>query len=62
MVEIKTPLVAALDTATPRPQAFVIPASTIRAFLAAQKLPPATGRDGLDNVKSSVVRVICVRK
>jgi len=62
MVELKTPVVATLGAPTAQPQAFVIPGSAIRAFLDAQKLPPAAGRGALDNAKSSVVRVICVRK
>jgi S1-C subfamily serine protease len=62
MVELKTPIIATAGTSTVQPQASVIPASTIRAFLDAQKLPPAAGRSGLDSAKASVVRVICVRK
>jgi peptidoglycan hydrolase-like protein with peptidoglycan-binding domain len=62
MVELKTPVVATVGTSNAQPQATVIPASTIRRFLDAQKLPPATGRSGLDSAKASVVRVICVRK
>jgi len=62
MVELKSPVVAALGPSTPQPQATVIPGSTVRAFLAAQELPPAAGRSGLDNAKASLVRVICVRR
>jgi S1-C subfamily serine protease len=62
MVELKTPVIAALAASTLEPQASVIPASTIRAFLDAQNLPPAPGRGGLENAKASVVRVICVRQ
>jgi peptidoglycan hydrolase-like protein with peptidoglycan-binding domain len=62
MLELKTPVVATVGTSTVQPQAIVIPTSTIRAFLDAQKLPPATARSGLDSAKASVVRVICVRK
>ena len=61
-VELKTPVIAALAASTLEPQASVIPASTIRAFLDAQNLPPAPGRGGLENAKASVVRVICVRQ
>jgi hypothetical protein len=61
-VELKMPVIAALAASTPEPQASVIPASTIRAFLDAQKLPPTPGRGGLENAKASVVRVICVRQ
>jgi len=46
-----------------QPQATFVPASTIRAFLEAQKLASAaTSRPGVDAAKSSLVRVICVRK
>jgi peptidoglycan hydrolase-like protein with peptidoglycan-binding domain len=62
MVELKSPVVAALGPSTAQPQATVIPGATVRAFLAAQELPPAAGRPGLDSAKASLVRVICVRK
>ena len=62
VVALKTPVVAALGASTPQPQALLIPASTVRAFLDAQKLPLATAPGGLESAKSSVVRVICVRK
>lgn len=52
---------AAGTTATPQ-QAAVIPARTVRAFLAANNVGTTTGRAGLDATKASVVRVICVRK
>jgi peptidoglycan hydrolase-like protein with peptidoglycan-binding domain len=62
MVELKTPLIATIGAPSAQPQATIVPASVIRAFLDAQKVPPATGRWGLDRTKSSLVRVICVRK
>ena len=62
MVELKTAVVANVGATSAQPQATVVPAQTIRAFLDGQKLPPATGRAGIDAAKGSVVRVICVRK
>jgi peptidoglycan hydrolase-like protein with peptidoglycan-binding domain len=43
-------------------QATMVPAETIRTFLAAQSITPASGPSNLDNAKAAVVRVICVRK
>jgi peptidoglycan hydrolase-like protein with peptidoglycan-binding domain len=62
MVELKTAVVATVGAASAQPQATVIPAETIRAFLDAQKLPAVAARSGLETAKASVVRVICVRK
>jgi Trypsin-like peptidase domain/Putative peptidoglycan binding domain len=63
MVELKTTFVVANVGATSAPpQAAVVPAPALRAFLEAQKVAPAAGRGGLDAAKASVVRVICVRK
>src|SRR5215510_2504909 len=62
MVELKTAVVANVGTTGAPPQAAVVPATAIRAFLDGQKLTPATGRASLDAAKASVVRVICVRK
>jgi peptidoglycan hydrolase-like protein with peptidoglycan-binding domain len=63
MVELKTPVVANVGAASAQPQATLVAAPTIRAFLAAQKLAPAAaGRPGVDAAKASLVRVICVRK
>ena len=63
MVALKTPVTAGAGAATGQPQAVVVPAPAIRAFLARQSLAPAgAGRNGLDAVKASLVRVICVRK
>jgi hypothetical protein len=63
MVELKTAVVANVGAASAQPQAKFVPAPTIRAFLEAQKLASAaTSRPGVDAAKSSLVRVICVRK
>jgi S1-C subfamily serine protease len=62
MIELKTPVVANVGATSAQPQAAVVAAPAIRAFLERQKLAPATGRTGLDAAKASVVRVICVRK
>jgi peptidoglycan hydrolase-like protein with peptidoglycan-binding domain len=62
MVELKTAVVAAVDTANAQPQATMVPAPAIREFLDGQKVAPAPGRSGLEAAMASVVRVICVRK
>ncbi len=43
-------------------QAMVVPAETVRNFLEANYVAPASGRPGVENAKASMVRVICVRK
>jgi peptidoglycan hydrolase-like protein with peptidoglycan-binding domain len=58
MVELK----AGAEAGTAQPLASLVPASTIRAFLAGQKLDPAPDRTGVDAAKASLVRIICVRK
>jgi trypsin-like peptidase/putative peptidoglycan binding protein len=58
MVELK----ADAEAGTAEPLATLVPASTIRAFLAGQKLDPAPAGNGVDAAKASLVRVICVRK
>ena len=63
MVELKTPVVANVGAAGAQPQATLVAAPTIRAFLDAQRLTPAAaGRLGADAARASLVRVICVRK
>lgn len=63
MGKLKTPVVANVGAASAQPQATLVSAPTIRAFLEAQKLAPvAAGRPGVDAAKASLVRVICVRK
>jgi Trypsin-like peptidase domain len=63
MVGLKTAVTANVGAAGAQPQAALVPAPIIRAFLQAQKLAPVVaGRGGLDAAKASLVRVICVRK
>ena len=60
MVELKNGAVAG-SAASPG-SATVVPVETLRKFLDAQYVTPATGRVGTDAAKAAVVRVICVRK
>jgi S1-C subfamily serine protease len=63
MVALKTSIVASAGTTEAPPQATVVPAPRIRAFLDGQRIAPTTtGRSGPDGAKASLVRVICVRK
>ncbi len=62
MVTLKTPVVAGAGAAIPLPAASAVPIDTIRKFLDARYITPATGRSGVDAIKASLVRVICVRK
>jgi hypothetical protein len=62
MAGLSNPIVADASAATSQPQAIVVPAPAIRAFLDRHKLAPASGRSGVDAAKASLVRVICVRK
>jgi peptidoglycan hydrolase-like protein with peptidoglycan-binding domain len=63
MVGLKTAVMANVSAAGAQPQAALVPAPIVRAFLEGQKLAPvAAGRSGLDAAKASLVRVICVRK
>jgi hypothetical protein len=58
---MKIALVA--GTAPPPPQAILTPVETIRNILAAQNIAPASAAAaGVEDAKTSVVRVICVRK
>jgi peptidoglycan hydrolase-like protein with peptidoglycan-binding domain len=57
IVELKSPAIAGLAAAAP--QASLIPADGVRAFLAAHGVSPAANPGSIDQ---SVVRVICVRK
>jgi peptidoglycan hydrolase-like protein with peptidoglycan-binding domain len=43
-------------------QAAMVPSEAIRTFLSAQSIAPASGGASIDDVKASVVRVICVRR
>ena len=56
LVETKSPVVAGAGAV---PQATLVPAATVRAFLQAQGIPATAGHSISDQ---SVVRVICVRK
>jgi peptidoglycan hydrolase-like protein with peptidoglycan-binding domain len=62
MAELKTPVVANAGVANAQPQATVVPALVIRAFLDSEKVAPAAGRADVEAAMASVVRVICVRK
>ena len=62
MVELKPAVVATIGAASAPPQATLVPAPAVRAFLDGQKLPSPPARAGIDPAKASVVRVICVRK
>src|SRR5262245_9997626 len=59
MVTLKAPLMAGTS---PLPPANVVPVDTIRRFLDAQYVSPATGRPGAEAAKASVARVMCVRR
>jgi peptidoglycan hydrolase-like protein with peptidoglycan-binding domain len=56
---LKAPVVAGPAGA---PQAGVVPIDRIRNFLEANYIAPASGKPGVENIKASVTRVICVRK
>ncbi len=62
MVTLKTPVVAGAGPPIPLPAASAVPIDTIRKFLDARYITPATGRSGVDAIKASLVRVICIRK
>ena len=59
MVTLKAPLMAGT---APLPPAGVVPVGAIRQFLEAQHVTPAPGRAGVEAAKSSVARVMCVRR
>lgn len=61
MVALQAPVLASAG-AVSVPPATVVPVDAIRQFLDAQYVTPATGSAGVDSVKVSVVRVICVRR
>jgi hypothetical protein len=58
-VTLKAPLMAG---SAPLPPTGVVPIDTIRRFLEAQSVTPAPGRAGVEAVKASVARVMCVRR
>jgi hypothetical protein len=62
MVQIKDTVVANAGSAASSASATIVPVETLRRFLDAQYVTPATGRMGTDAAKAAVVRVICVRK
>jgi hypothetical protein len=57
LVTLKAPVVAGAGSAAP--QATLVPASTVRDFLQAQRIAPAAAEAVMEQ---SVLRVICVRK
>jgi hypothetical protein len=57
LVDLKSPVVAGVGSAAP--QATLVPAAAVRAFLAAQGVTAAEGHAAMEQ---SIVRVICVRK
>jgi hypothetical protein len=59
MVVMKPSLVAGPNGA---PQAAVVPAARIKDFLLANYVTLASGKPGVDEAKSAVTRVICVRQ
>jgi hypothetical protein len=60
MLDVNAAVVAGPSAAAPQPA--LIPAATIRKFLDAANVTPASGRGDLDSAKAAIVRVICVRK
>jgi peptidoglycan hydrolase-like protein with peptidoglycan-binding domain len=62
MVALKNGAVASAGSAAPPPSATVVPVATLRKFLEAQSVTPASGGAGLDATKAALVRVICVRR
>ena len=58
MMEMRGAVLASVEAAAPPVR--LVSAETIRAFLAAQNVPPAAAP--VANAKAAVVRVICVRK
>jgi peptidoglycan hydrolase-like protein with peptidoglycan-binding domain len=61
MVTLKAPVLASAGTAS-IPAATVVPIAVIRQFLESQYVTPATGNSRIDAARTSVVRVICVRR
>jgi hypothetical protein len=56
------PAVVAGPAPGPGANATVTPVDTIRNFLSAQNVAPASAAGGIEAAKASVVRIICVRK
>jgi peptidoglycan hydrolase-like protein with peptidoglycan-binding domain len=61
MVELKDGALANAAVAATA-SATIVPVETLRKFLAAQSVTPATGGSGTDAAKAALVRVICVRR
>jgi S1-C subfamily serine protease len=62
MVGLRSPVIATADPAS-APQAVVVPAHEIRAFLHEHELAGTAARNhSVETAKASLVRVICVRK
>jgi peptidoglycan hydrolase-like protein with peptidoglycan-binding domain len=61
MVSLKSPVLTAAGT-TSVPPATIAPIASIREFLDAQSVRPSNGAAGVEQARSSVVRVICVRR
>ncbi|HZS64591.1 MAG TPA: trypsin-like peptidase domain-containing protein [Xanthobacteraceae bacterium] len=62
MAQIKPQLLAGAAPATLPAPATLVPAEKIRSFLAAHGVQIAAGASDANDAKSSVVRIICVRK
>jgi peptidoglycan hydrolase-like protein with peptidoglycan-binding domain len=62
MVQMKDTLVSNAGSAAAPASATVVAVATLRKFLDAQNVTPASGRSGTDAAKAALVRVICVRK
>lgn len=54
--------VAVAGTSASAPQPALVPAATIRKFLEAANVSPASGRADVETAEAAVARVICVRK
>ena len=59
MVVMKAPVVAGPGGP---PQAAIVPVDRIRNFLEANYVAASSGKPGVEEIKASVTRVICVRK
>jgi peptidoglycan hydrolase-like protein with peptidoglycan-binding domain len=62
MVALKDGAIANAGAGATPGSATVVPVATLRKFLEAQSVTPATGRIGTDAAKAALVRVICVRR
>jgi hypothetical protein len=62
MVDLKPPVLAAANAGPARETATLVPVDSIRAFLQAHGVSPATAAGAPAPAEQSVVRIICVRK